>query len=210
VAMREIIFRAKSVDNSEWVYGLFANIEDKGCYLIQPHELEITAIPDRYGGCEGKQIVQENIVIEVDPETIGQFTGMKDKNGVMVFEGDIYQNIAILTFFEPSSIEPYNLFQYDTEVKIIKHVMPSLSEYLKDPFLGVEFCDNPEYKNQYDEEEIYDLFNLPIGIDEGTILEVFKNSVGIEAKSIKDLLPKINGFTIIGNVHDNPELLTGE
>lgn len=74
--MREITFRGKSVSTGEWVYGyLIGRADDSG----RP--------------CQGKYFIDNgepfNKAVEVIPETVGQYIGLVDGNGEMIFEGDI-------------------------------------------------------------------------------------------------------------------------
>jgi uncharacterized phage protein (TIGR01671 family) len=147
--MREILFRGKRLDNGEWVEGQLLYFKSS----VNAEEFALIV-----EGCEwdnsndwfniGKRA-------KVIPETIGQFTGLLDKNGKKIFEGDIlkqkweyYKNQLVVISYDQAS------FGYATKSDFRRGV--------SDPI------DDSEY-------------GLSIGTCE-----------------------------VVGNIHDNPELLKGD
>ena len=134
--MREILFRAKRLNNKEWVYGYYV-------HQFGAHEIRVKKT-DEY----------DNEGYHIDPETLGQYTGLTDKNGKKIFEGDI------LKISEGNDEDDY----------VIRKV------YAYRGVLCVDYW-TPDWD-----------FNALAFLD---------NDTGYV-------------FEIIGNVHDNPELLGGD
>lgn len=152
--MREILFRGKRKDNGEWIEGYLVNaryyLDDSLTSIIIPtfNPYSDTSDPTLYPRCEISGCE------EVNPETVGQFTGLTDKNGNKVFEGDIvktkYGRLCVVVWFSSQVCSCWDLQTICT----------------------VENCVHTKY---------------PDAID------IFKKE----------------NLEVIGNIHDNPELLKG-
>ena len=143
---RVVKFRGKRVDNGEWVHGNFVLYKHMG-------EVKHIIVTDW-----AQVYVNSHYVI---PETVGQYTGLYDRDGVEIYEGDVMHNRSIIPQWDKDLIDEIQA------VVLIKDGMTRIEGWNENGYIGEEI-NRAHY---------------------GCLL----------------LSPEI--FEIIGNIHDNPELL---
>ena len=154
--MREILFRGKRVGNGEWI---------EGYYFRQYGSNEIVTADDE--------------IYHITPETVGQYTGLTDKNGLTkIFEGDVVKlfDIAIgeiVCECGAFGISCRQQIDYD---------------YLASEIASVTGCNN---KPRFCHNDNF-----------VSLLELYSN--------YNEENSEISVIEVIGNIHDNPELLKGD
>lgn len=153
--MREILFRGKRVDNGERVEGFYVRLDGKE-HRIYTGYAE-TDCGDYYPDWW-----------QVEPETVGQYTGLKDKNGKKIFDGDIIRadngkesSVSVVCYGEFSPRMFYDLLEI--------------------------------FVRSRPKEKLVGLF-----------IKSTKNNEEMFLSNCSKLIE------VIGNIHDNPELLKGE
>lgn len=162
--MRVILFRGKRVDNGEWVYGSFVMDVTE----LRQRKRQVSD-PILANGFIRRYDFQNHKVemFDVERETVGQFTGLTDKNGKRIFEGDILE-------FDDCGETGYEYKEgfYFTNRAVVawRHSAWEFGKFM--------YHDSCVLEEMYSSREDF--------------IEIFKYS------------------EIIGNIHDNPELLKGE
>ena len=170
--MREILFRGKRIDNGEWVCSgnlihfnegdqhFIANLNDK-CITTHDENDHIIAIEDTR-------------IYKVIPETVGQYTGLTDKNGKKIFEGDIFKfNDEVWESYYTSCGTEYN--SWEVENYGVVGFDEDLEKY---DFVKYKFNENSVEADLHENHDI-------------------------------EFSEFVRELEVIGNIHDNPELLKG-
>lgn len=135
--MDRYLYKAKRLDNGEWVQGVPFEIEGKQVILIKDNENLL-----RVHYIEENMWTAEIYAIEVDASTICQCIGLKDKNGKLIWENDIVKinnskGNVLITFgdFEiictiPNEKYYKHRLEYDTEYEVVGNIFdnPELLE----------------------------------------------------------------------------------
>lgn len=138
--MREIKFRGKRVDNGEWVFGWYSN-QLQGSITTREHFIRVeTLYPN---GSAYKSY-------EVDPETVGQYTGLQDRNGKDIYEGDIlHVKESLSNFVYNQTNGTFTSNSWENNFKDVVKFSPS----------GLQLVSY--YANQHECEVVGDIYTNP-------------------------------------------------
>ena len=145
--MREILFRGKCEvgydysDGDGWVYGSLLQ-DEKVVAIVKTEDIELC-----FGIDDGVTSIEDFACIPVDANTVGQYTGLKDKNRTKIFEGDIFMIHEGRDDYKKTYLiwnEDRGMFQPSN--KLLRHVIRGFN-YLHYEIIG-NIYDNPELIEQ--------------------------------------------------------------
>lgn len=129
--MRQILLKAKRRDNNEWIEGQLAYFFDQpGSPYIMPKCYFASREFDQDE--EGNPIISDTEIafggfISVIPETVSQYTGQNDKNGVKIFEGDINQKDYVILWHEEKCLFAEHYFnQFEQKYVIASYPISNI------------------------------------------------------------------------------------
>ena len=145
--MREILFRGKRLDNGEWVEGYLYEHKPPLVGIVSENDVPE---PSKWfiarTGFADWNMPRPAEFIEVDPSTVGQYTGLKDKNGKRIFEGDILGSRYDSLYPDDVAIEVVKWFRNGWYIQQENNLPDALCEYGVLPYSEVigNVHDNPE------------------------------------------------------------------
>ena len=163
--MRDILFKAKRIDNGEWVEGYYVyHIKRTICAFadcVKPEDEQHVIMQD---GFSDWNMPRDTVHYDIDPNTLCQYTGLKDKNGKKIWENDIvelydtnnnYKWKAIVKFGNPNAtynwgyqLLPIGQYKVNTDILLWVEMEDTgtICEVVGNIF------DNPELLNYADNE----------------------------------------------------------